>query len=389
MRDVPSTNSGGDPTYPSDSTARAFGRVLFAGTFDHIHAGHEWVLRNSVLMAESTLFIGITTRDLLVRKSYPLAIESYQTREKNVLNVVNTIMRAESKVVQVRVLPTSDPVGPAAELDFDALVITEETRKGGDMVNEARAKLGRPRVELVMVPLLDNASIDTKISSTSARLAICSLLPNGHGDLLFLYDSLRHSLPSCDEGSLYSIWSDLRDMYASHSDGRAYHNIRHIVEIIRGESSVYKDTKFVICAWFHDAVYDPRSEENESESVKLLHKFQERLGISQSDIEDIAETIMMTKSHVASLEKDLAQWQLEFLELDLAILGASSERYKQYATGVRREYNHLGDKEYSNGRIGFLRSMSNFQFRFLPNRHALCQGLVANTKWEIESLSSS
>lgn len=389
MKDVPRTNSAGSPTYPSDPTVRTFGRVLFAGTFDHIHAGHEWVLRNSVLLAGSTLFIGITTRELLVRKSYPLAIESYQTRERSVLHVVNTIMRAESKVIQVRVLPTSDPVGPAAELDFDALIITEETRKGGDLVNEARAKLGKPRVELVMVPILDNASIDTKLSSTSARLAICSLLPNGHGDLAFLFDTLRHSLPSCDEESLYSIWSDLRDMYASHSDRRAYHNIRHIFEIMRGDTNVAKDTKFVICTWFHDAVYDPRSEENESESVKLLHKFQERLGIPQSDIQEIAETIMMTKSHVASLEKDLAQWQLEFLELDLAILGASSERYKQYAMGVRREYNHLRDDEYRKGRSGFLRSMSHFQFRFLPNRHALCQGLVSNTQWEIESLSSS
>ncbi len=41
---------------------------------------------------------------------------------------------------------------------------------------------------------------------------------------------------------------------------------------------------------------------------------------------------------------------LIFLDLDLAILGASPAKYWQYAIAIRQEYSYLSDRDYRQGR---------------------------------------
>ena len=46
-----------------------------------------------------------------------------------------------------------------------------------------------------------------------------------------------------------------------------------------------------------------------------------------------------------------------FHDLDLAILGSSKATYQEYATGIRREYEHMSDDEFAAGRSSFLTTM--------------------------------
>lgn len=47
-----------------------------------------------------------------------------------------------------------------------------------------------------------------------------------------------------------------------------------------------------------------------------------------------------------------------FLDADLAILGAPSQRYFKYAKGIRQEYSHVPLDLYNAARVGILRSLS-------------------------------
>ena len=55
---------------------------------------------------------------------------------------------------------------------------------------------------------------------------------------------------------------------------RCYHNVQHIVECL----DLYRQVKALLCQpawvelaiWFHDAVYDPQSNENEMRSALLM-----------------------------------------------------------------------------------------------------------------------
>ena len=46
-----------------------------------------------------------------------------------------------------------------------------------------------------------------------------------------------------------------------------------------------------------------------------------------------------------------------FHDLDLAILGSSKVTYQEYATDIRREYEHMSDDEFAAGRSSFLTKM--------------------------------
>lgn len=61
------------------------------------------------------------------------------------------------------------PTRAETEKDIEALVVSEETLKGGVRINEGRAGAGFPPLVLFVVPVLGAMSGGEKLSSTSLR----------------------------------------------------------------------------------------------------------------------------------------------------------------------------------------------------------------------------
>ncbi|KAF4744231.1 hypothetical protein FOZ63_005159, partial [Perkinsus olseni] len=113
-----------------------FDHVLFAGTFDHLHVGHRAVITRSFLMARKTLRLALVAGELLQHKRLAKALQPFHEREKEALRFVQDV-RPTDWHCDVAVIPdiTRDPIGPARTLrDFDCLVVTTETAKGGAVV---------------------------------------------------------------------------------------------------------------------------------------------------------------------------------------------------------------------------------------------------------------
>ena len=91
---------------------------------------------------------------------------------------------------------------------------------------------------------------------------------------------------------LLSMWNE------SH---RAYHNQNHLLDLInqinenKSKFESHKDyEKMVLCALFHDCVYDPMSNDNEEKSAEFfVNCCQEK----NQDILDIKQMILDTKTH--------------------------------------------------------------------------------------------
>jgi predicted metal-dependent HD superfamily phosphohydrolase len=117
---------------------------------------------------------------------------------------------------------------------------------------------------------------------------------------------------------------------------RAYHNARHIDECLqefdqsRGEARNPPPLELAI--WFHDAIYDPRANDNEEQSARFAT---ECLKDASNDLaRTVSNLIITTKSHVAG---DLQDAPL-LIDIDLSILGKSAERFAQFEAGIRDEY---------------------------------------------------
>jgi len=105
---------------------------------------------------------------------------------------------------------------------------------------------------------------------------------------------------------------------------RAYHSLQHLDECLRvfdeaKASGLIQRPDFIeIALWFHDAVYDPKSSENEALSAQMAV---EALGDGEA-AREVARLIMLTKSHQPGNGPDDA-W---IIDIDLAIFAQAPER---------------------------------------------------------------
>lgn len=88
-----------------------------------------------------------------------------------------------------------------------------------------------------------------------------------------------------------------------------------------------------LALWFHDAVYDPQAKDNELKSAKLFEQYLSQ-DLSADDVQKIKRWIVATQRHKATDELDLQF----LLDIDLAILAASPERFAEYEQQIQQEF---------------------------------------------------
>jgi predicted metal-dependent HD superfamily phosphohydrolase len=149
-----------------------------------------------------------------------------------------------------------------------------------------------------------------------------------------------------DYNVLLAMWNE------SH---RAYHTQSHLLDLIeqinenKSQYQSQKDyDKMILCALFHDCVYDPMRNDNEEKSAEFfMNCCQEK----NQDILDIKQMILDTKTHEATTP--LSE---KFNELDMNIVERDFNQLLEWEKGIREEYKAYGDM-YKMGRIQFLESL--------------------------------
>jgi len=179
---------------------------------------------------------------------------------------------------------------------------------------------------------------------------------------------------------------------AAHSSPeRHYHNLDHLDEMFRtvGKlAGITDDLRFVqLAIWFHDAVYDSRAKDNEARSADLAVKLLGPAGVPRSDLEKLVRLIDAT-AHLAHPQPPADREATLVVDADLAILGAPSARYREYAAAIRAEYAWVPDAEYRAARTAVLRHFQSRPRLFWTDAlHAECDEQARmNLRWELASL---
>jgi predicted metal-dependent HD superfamily phosphohydrolase len=163
-------------------------------------------------------------------------------------------------------------------------------------------------------------------------------------------------LGSASLGPADAVGADLVARYSE--PHRHYHTGEHLAEVLDvvDELVPFADDPVAVAlaAWFHDAVYDPRSSTNEHDSAVLARTVLDGLGLDAERVAEVARLVELTASHaVSSADADGAV----VMDADLSILASSPERYERYAADVRAEYGHLDDRTFAAGRAEVLASL--------------------------------
>ena len=139
---------------------------------------------------------------------------------------------------------------------------------------------------------------------------------------------------------------------------RHYHDLAHlaaVLNVVDDHAAWATDAGPVrLAAWFHDAVYAPRRDDNEEASAALAYSVLRRLGMEPGKIDEVARLVKLTERH----DPQPGDRNGELLcDADLSVLGGDTEAYRHYAHRIRMEYAHMPDHAFRAGRIGVLRRL--------------------------------
>ncbi len=141
-----------------------------------------------------------------------------------------------------------------------------------------------------------------------------------------------------------TAWGELVGLYGE--PHRAYHTLEHVGECLalldRFASLAMFPTEVELAVWYHDAIYDPRRSDNEARSAALCLA---RLDAPTGVVSERIQQLILATTHgegQALAEGDCAL----LLDIDLAILGASTERFERYEAAIRYEYAFVPDETF-------------------------------------------
>ena len=127
---------------------------------------------------------------------------------------------------------------------------------------------------------------------------------------------------------------------------RAYHTLQHLYECLILLESIRSDLNDAnaveLALWFHDAIYDPQAKDNELKSAELFGRYMAQ-DLSVEIVKKIKRWIIATQKHTSTDELDLQF----LLDIDLAILAASPERFEEYEQQIQQEYAWVDPDVYS------------------------------------------
>jgi predicted metal-dependent HD superfamily phosphohydrolase len=119
---------------------------------------------------------------------------------------------------------------------------------------------------------------------------------------------------------------------------RHYHTGEHIDyclrELDRAPSVAQDLAEVELALWFHDAIYDPYSSDNEERSADWACALLTRHGANAARVERVRAHILATRHAVPATTPDS---QL-VVDVDLSILGADEATYAAFEKNVRKEY---------------------------------------------------
>lgn len=119
---------------------------------------------------------------------------------------------------------------------------------------------------------------------------------------------------------------------------RHYHTGTHIEHCLRELDAVRElasePDEVELALWFHDAVYEPHSSNNEERSADWACELLNRHGVDASRVERVRTHVLATRHEAPAALPDS---QL-LVDIDLSILGADEATYARFESDVREEY---------------------------------------------------
>lgn len=130
-----------------------FSLVACGGTFDHFHKGHKSLLKLAFSLGKRVV-VGITSDNYIQNSKSKTQnskfIEPFEKRKRAVLEFIEK----EGALDRVKIVEINDLFGPTLRKKYsiDTIIVSQETKKGAEIINEHRKKKGLPELKIIINP---------------------------------------------------------------------------------------------------------------------------------------------------------------------------------------------------------------------------------------------
>lgn len=124
-------------------------RVCLGGTFYPLHKGHKILLKKAFQIAgpNGSVFIGITSTVMAKKKGLTVSFKKRKETIEQFLSELNLLKQAHIQRL-------SNKYGSALEKEYDAIVVSPETKPTAEEINEKRKKHKKQPLQIFIIPLV-------------------------------------------------------------------------------------------------------------------------------------------------------------------------------------------------------------------------------------------
>jgi pantetheine-phosphate adenylyltransferase len=148
-------------------------KVAVGGTFDELHRGHKTLLDKAFEVGNQVV-IGLSSDAFVSKMEKPHKTAPYNERRKELKAYLKDLGLAD----RAKIVPLNDPFGLTISGEgLEALVVSKETEKTAQKINEKRLNANLKLLEIVTVNMVE---ADNKTPISTTRIRSGEIDRNGH-----------------------------------------------------------------------------------------------------------------------------------------------------------------------------------------------------------------
>lgn len=154
------------------------------------------------------------------------------------------------------------------------------------------------------------------------------------------------------KGDPKEIYNKLVTLYSE--PHRVYHNLSHIEHCLNelGQASHLLEHPDAVemALWFHDAIYNTKTNDNEEKSAELACQILKKAGLSDAFTQKVCGLILATTHEIVPSGIDAQV----MTDIDLSSLGKPKKEFDSNSLKIRKEYAWVPEEQFKNGRAAIL-----------------------------------